>query len=69
MTSNNPARRGTQPIPVIAVDERRAMDAFEVHQALLLAERRNRLLRENPQWQILRADAYEAFASAYEVLG
>lgn len=68
MTSFNPPRGGTQPIPVIAVDEQRAMDAFEVHQALLLTERRNRLLRENPQWQLIRADAYEAFANAYEVL-
>jgi hypothetical protein len=54
-------------VPVIRVDERKAMDAFEVHQALVKAETRDRHLKTNPQWQLLRMDAYEAFCRAFEV--
>lgn len=68
MTPNNPPGGGTQPIPVILVNEREAVDAFEVHRALVITENRHRHLRRNPQWTILRADAYEAFANAFEVV-
>jgi hypothetical protein len=65
MTPNNPALRGMQPIPVIRFDERRATQAYEAHIALLDQEQRFPTLKENPAWQVLRADAYENFALAF----
>lgn len=62
-----PQERGAQPIPVIAYDECKARDAYEVHAALLTAENRSRRLKQNPQWTVLRQDAYEAFCRAFEV--
>ena len=55
-------------VPVISLDERRAREAFDVHAALLKAQRENPALLRNPQWTVLRQDAYEAFCSAFKVL-
>lgn len=41
--------------------ERRLDDAWAVHRTLLLAEARAPALRDNPQWMLLRMDAYEAY--------
>lgn len=38
-----------------------ATDAFEVHSALLHAEAQRPALRQNPRWNLVRMDAYEAF--------
>jgi hypothetical protein len=55
-------------LPTIAIDEQRAVDAFAVHCALLKAERSEPKLSRNPQWIMLRQDAYEAFSNAFTVL-
>lgn len=55
-------------VPVYRYDEARAHDAWECHQALILTEQFRPFLRENPQWQMLRADAYEQFALSFEAL-
>lgn len=55
-------------VKAIGVDEGRARDAFAVHAALLKAERDDPKLSDNPQWTVLRQDAYEAFRSAFTVL-
>lgn len=55
-------------LPILAVDERRARDAFDVHCALLKAERDDPRLKRNAQWTLLRQDAYEAFSAAFTVL-
>lgn len=47
--------------------EQEATDAFVVHKALVMAEKREPALQQNPQWQCLRMDAYEAFCRAFEV--
>lgn len=65
MKPNNPALGGTQPIPVIRFDERRAADAYEAHIALLDQEKRFPKLKQNPAWRVLRDDAYENFALAF----
>lgn len=52
--------------PVIYCDANRADQAFAVHQALLKAEARDRSLRHNPYWTMIRQDAYEAFALAFK---
>ena len=54
-------------VPVITAREPEATDAFNVHRALVLAEKRDPNLQRNPQWQCLRMDAYEAFCRAFEV--
>lgn len=66
MKPSNPPERGSQPIPVVAYDERKARDAYQVHAALLTAENRDARLKQNPQWTMLRQDAYEAFCRAFE---
>jgi len=53
-------------IPVYCMDEQRAYDAFNVHCALIKAEQREPALASNPQWIILRQDAFEAFANAFK---
>lgn len=55
-------------VPIALVDERRAREAFDVHAALLKAERDDPKLSRNPQWTVLRQDAYEAFSAAFTVL-
>ena len=52
-------------VPVHRFDERRATEAYEAHIALLDQERRFPTLKNNPSWQMLRADAYENFALAF----
>ncbi len=51
-----------------SVDERRAHDAFAVHAALCRCERELPSLRDNPQWTLLRQDAFERFATCFEIL-
>jgi hypothetical protein len=65
MPSFNAKPPPNQAVPVIRFDERRATDAYEAHTALLDQERRFPRLKQNPAWQMLRADAYEAFALAF----
>lgn len=55
-------------VPVYRYDEQRAHDAWECHRVLLLTERDRPWLRENPQWLMLRADAFEQFALSFEAL-
>lgn len=55
-------------VPTYSLDERKARDAFEVHSALLKAERSDPALCHNPQWTVLRQDAYTAFRAAFAVL-
>lgn len=55
-------------VKAIGVDEGRARDAFAVHAALLKAERDDPSLSRNPQWTLLRQDAYERFSNAFTVL-
>lgn len=40
---------------------RRLDEAWEVHRAMILSEIRDPALRANPQWMLLRMDAYEAY--------
>lgn len=54
--------------PVVHFDERKAADAYLAHVALLECELRDPLLRANPAWVILRQDAFERFANAYEAV-
>jgi hypothetical protein len=65
MKPNNPALCGTQQIPVISYDERRAADAYQAHVALIDQERRYPSLKGNPAWQVLRDDALENFTLAF----
>jgi hypothetical protein len=55
-------------LPTISMDERKARDAFDVHAALLKAERDDPRLSRNPYWTMLRQDAFEAFCNAFKVL-
>lgn len=52
-------------VPVIRMDEAKATMAWEVHRALLLAERDDQALRDNPLWQAFRAEAYAEFHRAF----
>lgn len=52
--------------PVILYDPVRADQAFKAHRALLLAEIANAGLAANPFWTMIRQDAYERFANAFE---
>lgn len=54
-------------VPTYTFDEIRAIEAFNVHCALLRAERNEPALKNNPQWTIIRQDAYEAFSRAFTV--
>ena len=47
----------------------RAQQAFAAHTALLLAEKGDRALRNNPFWTILKQDAYERFALELQAEG
>lgn len=52
-------------VPVILYDEQQAHDAYVVHIALLMAERADPTLKNNPVWTMHRQDAYERFAVAF----
>lgn len=39
---------------------------FDVHAALVAAEKERPHLKNNPRWQLLRMDAYEAFWRAMQ---
>jgi hypothetical protein len=51
----------TRPATRLADPERRLHEAWAVHCGLILAERVSPTLRDNPQWKLLRMDAYETF--------
>ncbi len=53
---------------VILYDESRASNAYEVHSALLRTERLVPALKRNPQWTIIRQDAFERFAEAFKAI-
>lgn len=53
-------------IPVIRYDPRRAANAYAVHAALKRAERDDPELLNNPEWTLMRLDAFERFADAFE---
>ena len=64
--ANTPGFRPAQfKIPVYRFDEQRACDAYAAHIALLDQEQRYPQLKDNPAWQVMRADAYENFALAF----
>lgn len=50
---------------VILCDARKADDAFAAHAALLKAEARDQRLKRNPEWTIIRQDAFERFTLAF----
>lgn len=52
---------------IVRVNHCKAATAFAAHSALLKAERANPELLDNPIWTMLRQDAFEAFANAFEV--
>lgn len=47
-------------------EERELSDLFHVHAALVRAERARPHLKDNPRWQMLKMDAYEAFWRAMQ---
>lgn len=55
--------------PVTFFDKKKADDAFEIHRALILLEQAHPTLLNNPQWEILRRDAFERFNEAFGVRG
>lgn len=55
-------------IPIIVFDERKAMDAYDAHRAVLMAEQKDPALRQNPFWTMIRQDAFEQFARAFSVI-
>lgn len=62
---HTPGFRLGQDIPVYRFDESRASDAYAAHTAMLDQELRFPVLKANPAWQLLRADAYEQFVLAF----
>ena len=48
------------------LNRQRAEDAFAVHAALLKAQVNDPALRDNPQWTIIRQEAFERFSLAFE---
>ena len=57
---DSPSRDGKQ------ARRRRADDALAAHAALLRAELADPTLRANPCWTVLRQDAFEQWAKAFE---
>lgn len=56
-------------IPTYLVNLEAARQAFEAHSAIILAELRSTELSQNPFWTMLRQDAYERFALAFQTAG
>lgn len=56
-------------IRLIRYNRDRAENAFAAHCALLATEAVRPDLRDNPAWVVLRQDAYENFALAFEEVG
>lgn len=54
---------------VIYCDATKADQAFAAHRALLVIEARQPELRDNPVWTMLRQDAFERFALAFQEVG
>jgi hypothetical protein len=53
-------------VPVILCAADKADNAFKAHAALLQAERVHPELSRNPYWTMLRQDAFERFADAFQ---
>lgn len=53
-------------VPVIQYDHIAAARAFEVHAALVKAQRDNPRLADNPIWTMMKQDAFERFSLAFE---
>ena len=58
----------TQPL-LIGMDpgaprDNELLQTWAVHRALIIAESGDETLKQNPRWQLLRMDAYEAFHDA-----
>lgn len=53
-------------LPVILCAADVADNAFQAHMVLVKAERENPALKNNPHWTLLRQEAYERFAEAFE---
>lgn len=51
--------------PLILCAARVADNAFRAHMALVIAEKDNPDLKDNPHWTLLRQDAFERFAAAF----
>lgn len=77
----NPARRSVNlaldghkaesvgmEIPIIQFDAQQASSAYLAHIALIECELRDPSLRNNAAWTILRQDAFQRFANAYEAV-
>lgn len=56
-------------VPIILCAKEKADLAFAAHTALLAAEVANPALRDNPCWTLLRQEAFDQFASAYQRIG
>lgn len=54
-------------VQVTHFNKQKAEHAFEVHRALILLEQVRPGLLDNPQWTILRQDAFERCNEAFEV--
>jgi hypothetical protein len=53
-------------IPVILCAADIADNALRAHMALVKAEKDNPALKANPHWSLLRQDAFERFAEAFQ---
>lgn len=51
---------------VILCDAEKADHAFRAHMALVNAEKADPKLKDNPHWTLLRQEAFERFAEAFE---
>ena len=56
-------------IRLIKYNRQRADNAFDAYSALYAMEAVRPDLRDNPAWVVLRQDAYENFALAFEEVG
>jgi hypothetical protein len=59
----------SESIRIIKCNRKRADDAFYAYSALYAIEEMRPDLRDNPAWVMLRQDAYENFALAFEEVG
>jgi hypothetical protein len=56
-------------IPDCAEHDAELAELFNIHAALVEAEKRRPVLKDSPRWKLLRFDAYEAFWKAMEGKG
>jgi hypothetical protein len=53
-------------VNVFRYDAQKAESAFMAHKALIRAEQANPSLKDNPDWTLLRLEAFERFSEAFE---